>query len=219
MLPQPGLNLKLTMATESIRVLEPLHRGINLLATRDCYSIKQFLFSAGTGKLASLTTDDYRSEQAKRAELAESYRLQGMAPNGQPDVGNGRFPSKRCQLHPICNPRFGRVVGRHFHFHAVADDEADEAFPHFAGDVGEDDLFVDGQLDLEHGAGQHLHDGAVHFDFAFGIDFLRWGTAEAAGIGVGTWWTGGAAGTSGAVIIVAAGWHVTGERVIPRGAV
>ena len=31
----------------------------------------------------------------------------------------------------------GEIVGRHFHFHLVADHEPDEALTHFPGDVGE----------------------------------------------------------------------------------
>ena len=44
------------------------------------------------------------------------------------------------------------VVRGHFHFHAVADGEADKAFSHLAGDGGEDEVFVV-QFHAKHGAG------------------------------------------------------------------
>lgn len=80
----------------------------------------------------------------------------------------------------------GGIVGRHFHFHAVADDELDEAFAHFARDVGEHDEFI-GEFDAELSACEDLHDGALDLDGSFRIVVHLAGSAQgwaAAGRGV-----------------------------------
>lgn len=64
------------------------------------------------------------------------------------------------------NPRLVQIVGRHFHLYAVADDEANEAFTHLAGDGGEDLVFIV-ELDLEHGSRQDGQDAAFHLDMLF----------------------------------------------------
>lgn len=45
----------------------------------------------------------------------------------------------------------GEIIWRHLHFHTVANNEADETFAHFPGNVGED-LMAAGELHAEHGA-------------------------------------------------------------------
>ena len=67
---------------------------------------------------------------------------------------------------PPDDPRLVQIVGRHFHFHTVTDDEADEAFAHFAGDSGEDQVFIS-EFDPEHRAGEHGQDTAFHLDVFF----------------------------------------------------
>ena len=71
----------------------------------------------------------------------------------------------------------GGIVGRHFHFHAVADDEFDEAFAHFARDVGEHDELI-GEFDTELGASEDLHDGALDLDGSFRIVVDLTGSAQ-----------------------------------------
>ena len=56
----------------------------------------------------------------------------------------------------------GEVVGGHFHLDLVADVEADEILPHFAGDVGQNFVPV-GELDTE---GSAFHD-RQYFAFNF----------------------------------------------------
>ena len=63
-----------------------------------------------------------------------------------------------------CDAGFVLVVGGHLHFDAVANDESNEAFAHFTGDVSEDFVPVL-ELDFEHGAGKNVGDRAFHFDF------------------------------------------------------
>lgn len=88
----------------------------------------------------------------------------------------------------------GGVVGRHFHFHAVADDEFDEALAHFARDVGEHDEFV-GEFDAELGTCEDLHDGALDLDGSFRIVVDLAGSAQGgAAAGGGMRGSGGTAG-------------------------
>ena len=55
---------------------------------------------------------------------------------------------------PVNNASFVDVVGRHLELHAIAGSQADEALPHFARDVGEDDVIVC-ELHAEHRPGEH----------------------------------------------------------------
>jgi len=54
----------------------------------------------------------------------------------------------------IYDPRLVDIVRRHFQLHPVANGEADKTFPHFARDMGEDNVIVR-QADPKHGAGEH----------------------------------------------------------------
>ena len=67
---------------------------------------------------------------------------------------------------PPDDPRLVQVVLRHLDVDLVADGDADEIFTQLAGDVREH-LVAVGQLDAEHGAGQHLCDGSREFDVLF----------------------------------------------------
>ena len=67
---------------------------------------------------------------------------------------------------PPGDARLVEVVGRHFHFDAVANGEAHPAFAHFAADGGEDDVLVV-QFDAEHGSGQNRLDTAFYFNVFF----------------------------------------------------
>jgi len=76
----------------------------------------------------------------------------------------------------VDDARLLRVVGRHFQFHAVADDETDEPFPHFPGNVGQNRVLCAIQLHTEHGPSEHGRDGAFYLKaflrFRSIIDFL-----------------------------------------------
>lgn len=76
------------MATMSIRVPESLHRAIKELATKDGYSMNQFLISAAAEKLAALNTVDYLRERAERADLKEFERILDLVPAVPPDPGD-----------------------------------------------------------------------------------------------------------------------------------
>ena len=70
---------------------------------------------------------------------------------------------------PPNDPRLVEVVRGHFHFHAVADDEADKTFAHFAGDGGEDLVLVV-EFDPEHRARQHGQYTPLHLNVLFHVE-------------------------------------------------
>src|SRR6266496_1900059 len=68
------------------------------------------------------------------------------------------------------DPRLGQVVGRHLHFHAVADGQAHPALAHLATDGGEHEVFVV-EFDSEHRAREHGLNAALDFNVFF---FHKW---------------------------------------------
>ncbi len=82
------------MTTLSIRVPDSLHRAIKELATKDGYSMNQFLITAAAEKLSALETVDYLRHRAERANLNEFDRLLSMVPDTKPDPGD-ELPAKQ----------------------------------------------------------------------------------------------------------------------------
>lgn len=76
------------MTTLSIRVPDSLHRAIKELASKDGYSMNQFLITAAAEKLSALETVDYLRSRAERANLREFDRLLSMVPDSEPDPGD-----------------------------------------------------------------------------------------------------------------------------------
>lgn len=76
------------MATMSIRVPESLHRAIKEMATKDGYSMNQFLITAAAEKLSALDTVDYLKQRAERADLKEFERILDRVPSCPPDPGD-----------------------------------------------------------------------------------------------------------------------------------
>jgi len=76
------------MTTLSIRVPDSLHRAIKELASKDGYSMNQFLITAAAEKLSALETVDYLRERAKRANLADFDALLARVPDTSPDKGD-----------------------------------------------------------------------------------------------------------------------------------
>ena len=76
------------MATMSIRVPDSLHRAIKDLATKEGYSMNQFLITAAAEKLSSLNTVDYLRARAERADLKDFDRIMKIVPDGSPDPGD-----------------------------------------------------------------------------------------------------------------------------------
>jgi hypothetical protein len=87
------------------------------------------------------------------------FKESGTKTHGEFRAGNGSTQTPS-------DARFAQVVGRHLHFDAVADGEADEAFAHFAANGGEDEVLVV-QHDAEHGSGEDHLDAAFDFDMFF----------------------------------------------------
>jgi predicted transcriptional regulator len=81
------------MTTLSIRVPDSLHRAIKELATKDGYSMNQFLITAAAEKVSAVETVDYLRHRAKRANLEEFDRLLSMVPDSEPDPGD-ELPAK-----------------------------------------------------------------------------------------------------------------------------
>ena len=82
------------MTTLSIRVPDSLHRAIKELATKDGYSMNQFLITAAAEKLSALETVNYLRHRAERANLKEFDRLLAMVPDSEPEPGD-EMPSKK----------------------------------------------------------------------------------------------------------------------------
>jgi predicted transcriptional regulator len=76
------------MTTLSIRVPDSLHRAIKDLASKDGYSMNQFLITAAAEKLSALETVDYLRERAKRANLDDFDALLARVPDTAPDKGD-----------------------------------------------------------------------------------------------------------------------------------
>ena len=72
----------------SIRVPDSLHNAIKDLATKEGYSMNQFLITAAAEKLSSLDTVDYLRARAERADLAAFDRIMKKIPSGPPDSGD-----------------------------------------------------------------------------------------------------------------------------------
>ena len=77
----------------SIRVPDSLHNAIKDLATKEGYSMNQFLITAAAEKLSSLDTVDYLRSRAERADLAAFDRIVKKIPSNPPDPGD-ELPAK-----------------------------------------------------------------------------------------------------------------------------
>ncbi len=76
------------MTTLSIRVPDSLHRAIKELASKDGYSMNQFLITAAAEKLSALETVNYLRERAKRAKLKDFDLLLARVPDTDTDSGD-----------------------------------------------------------------------------------------------------------------------------------
>src|SRR5437588_911802 len=64
---------------------------------------------------------------------------------------------------PVGDPASGRIVGREFHLHAVAGEDADEVDPHLARNMGQH-LVPGRQLHAKHRIGEHFDHGPLNLD-------------------------------------------------------
>jgi uncharacterized protein (DUF1778 family) len=76
------------MTTLSLRVPDSLHRAIKEMASKDGYSMNQFLLTAAAEKLSALATVDYLRDRAEQANLKDFDKLLAMVPDQKPDAGD-----------------------------------------------------------------------------------------------------------------------------------
>jgi len=76
----------------------------------------------------------------------------------------------------INNTSFGGVVGRHLHFHPVADCKANESLAHPSRDVCENKMVIR-ECDAKHRSGKHRLDGTLNFNGLFRIHDVDFGNA------------------------------------------
>lgn len=74
-----------------------------------------------------------------------------------------RSDHARFSTQPKCDARFGEIVRRHFHSHAVADGEADEVFPHFSRNMRQHFVLIV-QGHAKHRARKDRFDDAFEFN-------------------------------------------------------
>ena len=72
----------------------------------------------------------------------------------------------------IHDARPGGVVGRHLHFHPVANREANKTLAHLAGDMRENEMVVR-KGDAKHGSRKHRCDGALYCNGFFRIYYVH----------------------------------------------
>jgi|Laugrefabdmm15dn_1035133.scaffolds.fasta_scaffold70296_2 predicted transcriptional regulator len=107
------------MTTLSIRVPDSLHRAIKELATKDGYSMNQFLITAAAEKLSALDTVDYLRQRAERANLKDFDNLLARVPDAAADPGDELPPKHRRRIgsrgvisSPVPHhPAYGSVQG------------------------------------------------------------------------------------------------------------
>jgi hypothetical protein len=133
----------------------------------------------------------------------------------------GRSGRNRRSAHAEHDAGLGEVVGRHLHFDFVPDDESDEAFAHFSGDVGEH-LVTAGKFHTEHRSGKHCGNFAFDLDglffVVFGLlAFVRAGSATAAAIATAAASTTSSAAAFPAVVAAITTW-ATGSSGCTRAA-
>jgi hypothetical protein len=86
---------------------------------------------------------------------------------------------------PINDARFVDIVGGHFQFHPVADGEANKAFAHLSGNVGENEMFVR-ELNAKHCARENGNDFSFQLDRFPGIHDARPGESALKSMSAGS---------------------------------
>ena len=76
------------MSTMSLRLPASLHRQIRELAKREGISINQLVSSAVGEKIASLLTEDYLAQRAKRGTRKRFEAILSKTPDREPDAAD-----------------------------------------------------------------------------------------------------------------------------------
>lgn len=73
------------MSTLSLRLPNSLHEKIRQLAKEEGISINQFIVSAAAEKMASLLTENYLQERARRGDLDQFQSVLDKVPDVAPE--------------------------------------------------------------------------------------------------------------------------------------
>ncbi len=73
------------MSTLSIRIPESLHKRVKELASREKFSINQFITIALAEKLSALDTETYLEERAKRGDRNAFMKVLSKIPDIDPE--------------------------------------------------------------------------------------------------------------------------------------
>lgn len=73
------------MGTLSLRLPNSLHEKIRQLAKEEGISINQFIVSAAAEKMASLLTEDYLRERARRGDVDQFQSVMDKVPDVEPE--------------------------------------------------------------------------------------------------------------------------------------
>jgi len=82
----------------------------------------------------------------------------------------------KCLAESVNDTRFSKIVRRHLKLDSISGRKADESFPHFSRDVGEDEMLIS-KLDAKHSSREHSDD----FSFGYNRTFHRHRKLEAFG--------------------------------------
>jgi len=101
------------------------------------------------------------SEARKKASISSTFLTKNEQASRPAHLQNNLEFKKSTKAEN--DPRFRRVVRRHFHLHFIAHDKSDKALPHFAGNMSQH-LVTTWQRHLEHGSSKHRRNRAFDFN-------------------------------------------------------
>jgi len=76
------------MSALSLRLPNSIHRHIKEIATEEGVSINQFISSAVSEKISAITTENYLTQRAKKANKSEFSAILDKVPNRTPILGD-----------------------------------------------------------------------------------------------------------------------------------
>jgi hypothetical protein len=109
----------------------------------------------------------------EQASTLEPWRR---LPFWQSALREGSIFARNDLTESVNDARFSKVVGRHLKLDSISSRQADESFPHFSRDVGEDEMLI-GKLNAKHSSREHSDD----FTFGDNRTFHRHRKLEAFG--------------------------------------
>ena len=76
------------MSSLSLRLPNSIHRHIEEIASQEGVSVDQFISSAVAEKISAISTEDYLTERASRANKGEFKKILDNVPSKTPLVGD-----------------------------------------------------------------------------------------------------------------------------------